>query len=221
MNRRGAKGKGLRSLSPSHLEGTSEEFQRRQNHNLFPSFYFFLLVVPYFIQAAIVGFILCHPVFDVFAILFFSVFSLAFICPGNTNWAPRFLLILLHIHTWDLPTIITVLSCAAMWSSSRAVGASLTCLDFEGKEKESVTATPLLSQKAQGFELATFQSQNCVYRLLQSYLLWSTCHVNKQLLGGECHFYDKNHSGQTDLRLRSSKRCQMMLFPQPNTADTT
>lgn len=157
-------------------------------------FSFFFACCPVFYPSCNCLFYSLPPCFGVFAILFSILFyfSVAFICPGNSNWAQCSFLILLHIHTWELPTVITVLC-----SSSRAVGASLTCLDFEGKEKESVTATPLLSQKAQGFELATFQSQNCVHRLLQSYLLWSTCHVSKQLLGGEgCDFYDKITRGK-------------------------
>ncbi len=142
-----------------------------------------------------------------FSIFFY--FSSAFICPRNGNWGQCSFLILLHIHTWELPTVITVLC-----SSCRVVGASLTCRDFEGKDKKSPTATPLLSQKAQGFELATFQSQNCVYRLLHSFLLWSPCHVYKELLRGkQVWVLWQNHSGQTDLLLCNGKRCQMMLFP--------
>lgn len=121
-------------------------------------------------------FLMCLP------FVTFLYFFLAFICPGITDWGQCSVLVLLHIPTCELPTVITVHFCAAMCSSSTAVGASLTCINIEGKEKEGFTYIPLLCQKAQGFQLATFQSQNCVYRLLQSYLSWNTCHNYKQLL---------------------------------------
>lgn len=96
---------------------------------------FTLLVVPYFFQAVL----FVSSVFDVFAILFSSCgFHLSRECQPSTM---LFSHPASHSHTWELPTVITVLSCAAMCSSRRAVGASLTCLDYEGKEKESVTAT--------------------------------------------------------------------------------
>lgn len=158
-----------RSRCPSLLALDAESEQLR-----LPRLQSFLFNVPCFImlQLSVLFFatiLMCLPFFSF--LYFFSV-----ICPRNANQAQCSSLILLHIHTWELPTVITVLSCAAMCSSSRAVGASLSCLLFEGEEKESASVT-------QGFELATFQLQTCIYRLLLSYLSWSTCHVYKQLLG--------------------------------------
>lgn len=152
-------------------------------------FFFFFCLLSHILSELQLSLLFLPPCFWCVCHSFLLCFSFAFICPGNANWAQCSFLILLHIHTWELPTVITVLSRAAMCSSSSAGGASLTCLDCEGKECYCYSFT---SSKGPGIWTGNLPvTQLCLqaYGLLRSCLLWSTSYVYKQLLREKVSFF--------------------------------
>lgn len=120
---------------------------------------------------------------------------------------------LLHIHTWELPTVITVLSHAAMCSSSRAVPASLICF-FEGKEKVCYCYTGISTGNRPVPDLY-LQAITVLFIMKHLPCVQTTARAIK------CHFYDKFTGGQTDLSPLQRQTKPNGAFPRPRTADIT
>lgn len=119
-----------------------------------------------------------------------------------------------HSHTWELPTVIKILSCTAMCSFRRAVGASLTCLDFIGKDTESVTATLSFSQKS----LRDLNWQPSSHKTVSTGYFRAIYHetlpmfTKKLLREIKCHFCDKITQGKQIYSSATAKDAKVMFF---------
>lgn len=81
--------------------------------------------------------------------------------------------IMLHdIYTWELRSVITVASCAAMCSCTEHSVLHLLLLLLNLQTKV-LSALPHLKKKVQVFKLTTFLLKTCFYQLLDLFLLQS------------------------------------------------